>query len=194
LKITNRNNLVRKRENSSFDLLKQYLKCPDDFADALNFLVNYLEQEKGFSSDEIIRLVAKEKEPKAIEIPVGIFNKKLSSLETIVKYLKENLDLKYSEIAKLLNRNDRTIWTTYSNSRKKFSKKFAVKGNKYFIPALIISNRSLSVLESIVSYLKDTFNLKYSQIALLLCRDQRTIWTAYNRKRKNHLISGGKNE
>ena len=119
-----------------------------------------------------------------------------SSLESVVKYLKENLNLKYSEIAKLLNRNDRTIWTTYSNSRKKFSKKFVVRDNKYFIPALIISNRSFSVLGSIVSYLKDNFNLKYSQIALLLCRDQRTIWTVYNRKRKrkNNLIFRGKNE
>ena len=112
-----------------------------------------------------------------------------------MKYLKENLNLKYSEIAKLLNRNDRTIWTTYFNSRKKFSKKFVVRDNKYFIPALIISNRSLSVLGSIVSYFKDNFNLKYSQIALLLCRDQRTIWTVYNRrKKKNNPIFGGKNE
>jgi len=173
-------------------LLKQYLKGPDDLADALKSIVNYLEQEKGFSHDEIVRLVSKEKKPE--EIPVCIFNKKLSSLESVVKYLRENLSLKYSEIAKILNRNDRTIWTTYSNSRKKFSKKFVVRDNKYFIPTSIIGNRSLSVLGSIVSYLKDTFNLKYSQIALLLCRDQRTIWTAYNRKRKNHLISGGKNE
>ncbi|PIZ52678.1 hypothetical protein COY26_03955 [Candidatus Woesearchaeota archaeon CG_4_10_14_0_2_um_filter_33_10] len=176
-------------------MLKQYLKGPDDFADALKSLVDYLEQERGFSHDEIIRLVSKEKKPKAVEIPACIFNKKLSSLESVVKYLKENLNLKYSEIAKLLNRNDRTIWTTYSNSRKKFSKKFVVMDNKYFIPALIISNRSLSVLGSIVSYFKDNFNLKYSQIALLLCRDQRTIWTVYNRrKKKNNPIFGGKNE
>lgn len=160
------------------------MKCPEDFENALKSLVDYLEQEKGFSSDEIIRLVVKEKKPEAVEIPVCIFNNKLSSLESVVKYLKENLDLKYSEIAKLLNRNDRTIWTTYSNSRKKYAKKFVVKDNKYFIPALIISNRSLSVLESIVYYMKDNLNLRYSQIALMLHRDQRTIWTVYNRRRK----------
>ena len=175
--------MARKRENSSFDLLKQHLKSPEDLANALNALIGYIAQEKGISPDEIIKLVIKKK-PEAVEIPVCIFNNKLSALETVVKYLKENLEFKYSEIAKLLNRNDRTIWTTYSNSRKKYIKKFVVKDNKYFIPALIISNRSLSVLESIVSYMKDNLNLRYSQIALLLCRDQRTIWTVYNRKRK----------
>jgi len=164
--------------------LKQCLKDPEDFANVLNILINYIAQEKGISSDEIIRLIVKEKKPKAFEIPVCIFNDKLSALETIVKYFKENIGLKYSEIAKLLNRNDRTIWTTYLNSKKKYSKEFVVKDNKYFIPALIISNRSLSVLESIVYYLKDNCNLKYSQIALMLCRDQRTVWTVYNRKRK----------
>jgi len=160
------------------------LNSSEDFANALKSLINYLEHEKGLSSDEIIKLIVKEEKPKAIEIPVCIFNNKLSALETVVKYLKENLNLKYSEIAKLLNRNDRTIWTTYSNSRKKFSKEFVVKNSKYFIPVLAISNRSLSVLESIVYYLKDSCNLKYSQIALMLHRDQRTIWTVYNRRRK----------
>jgi len=182
LKITNRDKGEGERENSSLDLLKQHLKSPEDFANALNILIGYIAQEKGISPDEIIKLIIKEKKPK--EIPVCIFNDKLSALETIVKYLKENLNLKYSEIAKLLNRNDRTIWATYSNSRKKLTEKFVVKSNKFFIPALIISNRSFSVLESIVSYLKDNLNLRYSQIALMLHRDQRTVWTVYNRKRK----------
>jgi len=183
VKGSERDSLKFEAENSSFNKIKQYLNNLEDFENALKSLVDYLEQEKGFSSDEIINLVIKKK-PKAVEIPVCIFNDKLSALETIVKYLKENLNLRYSEIAKLLNRNDRTIWTTYSNSRKKFSKRFVVKENKFFIPVSIISNRSLSVLESIVSYMKDNFNLRYSQIALLLCRDQRTIWTVYNRRRK----------
>ena len=189
MKITNRDKRDRERKNSgfnsknsSFDLLNQHLKSPDDFANALDILINYIAQEKGIGSDEIIKLIVKEKKSK--EIPVCIFNDKLSALETIVKYLKENLNLKYSEIAKLLNRNDRTIWATYSNSRKKLTERFVIEENKFFIPASIISNRSFSVLESIVSYLKDNLNLRYSQIALMLHRDQRTIWTVYNRRRR----------
>ena len=164
--------------------LNQYLKYPNDFANALNILIGYIAQEKGVSSDEIIKLIVKGGKQDEIEIPACVFNDKLSALETIVKYLKENIGLKYSEIAKLLNRNDRTIWTTYSNSRKKYSKEFVVKANKLFIPVSIISNRSFSVLESIVYYLKDNCNLKYSQIALMLHRDQRTVWTVYNRRKR----------
>jgi len=168
-------------DNFSFNSINQCLNDPEDFANALKSLINYLKNERGVSSKEIIELIKNGKKPKDVKIPVPIFNNKLSSLETIVKYLKENVNLKYSEIAKLLNRNDRTIWTTYSNSKKKLPKKFAVKGNKFFIPVSVISNRSLSVLESIVSYLKKDCNLKYSQIALMLHRDQRTIWTVNNR-------------
>jgi len=42
----------------------------------------------------------------------------------------------------------------------------------------------LSVLGAIVSYLKDNFNLRYSEIAALLNRDERNMWTAYNRAKK----------
>ena len=184
VKGSERDSLKFEAENSSFNKIKQYLNNLEDFENALKSLINYLEHEKGVSPKGIVELIKKGKKSKDIGIPASIFNNSLSALETIVKYLKENLNLRYSEIAKLLNRNDRTIWTTYSNSRKKFSKRFVVKENKFFIPVSIISNRSLSVLESIVSYMKDNFNLRYSQIALLLCRDQRTIWTVYNRRRK----------
>ena len=40
-------------------------------------------------------------------IPLNLFSeRKLGVLEVIVKYLKENNDLSYCEIAKLLNRDD----------------------------------------------------------------------------------------
>ena len=81
-------------KNSSFSRIKQYLNDPEDFANALKVLIGYLEHEEGLSSKEIIKLIKKEKEPKKIDIPSYIFNNKLSALETIVKYLKENLNLK----------------------------------------------------------------------------------------------------
>jgi len=49
------------------------------------------------------------------------------------------------------------------------------------IPSSILSNRKISVLEAISVYLKDKKNLTYHEIALLLNRDDRTIWTCYNR-------------
>ena len=61
-----------------------------------------------------------------ILIPVSIFNRELSSLETIVKYLREVLNLKNKEISNVINRNVRTIWTTYQNAIEKLPKRFSL--------------------------------------------------------------------
>jgi len=56
----------------------------------------------------------------ALEIPSYIFtDRTLKPLEAIVEFLKEKKKLSYHEIALLLNRNDRTIWTVYDRSKKK---------------------------------------------------------------------------
>ena len=51
------------------------------------------------------------------------------------------------------------------------------------IPASIFRARLLSVMESLVEYLKEK-GMKLSEIAALLNRDNRTIWTVYNRSKK----------
>lgn len=137
-----------------------------------------------FNSEQIAELFGK-KIPLNILLPISIFNnEELGCLETIVRYLKEELNLKFHEIALLLNRNDRTIWAAYNIACKKRKEKSLVKASKFFIPVSIFKDRKFSVLELLVSYLKDNFNLRYFQIAVLLNRDERNIWTAYNNARK----------
>lgn len=59
-----------------------------------------------------------------ILIPISIFaDRKFSALEAITVYLHDKLHLKFSEIGKLLNRDQRTIWTVYSRARKKYGRK-----------------------------------------------------------------------
>ena len=60
--------------------------------------------------------------------------------------------------------------------------------SKINIPSIILKNRNLSVLESIVVFLKDQKNLTYHEIAVLLNRDDRTIWTVYNRTIKKQNV------
>ncbi len=52
------------------------------------------------------------------------------------------------------------------------------------VPSSIFRDRSLSVLEAIVEYLKDQQHLTFHEIAILLNRDDRTIWTVYTRGKK----------
>lgn len=120
-------------------------------------------------------------EPK---IPVSIFNETLSGLETVCKYLKENLNFGYKNIAKLLNRSEKTIWQAHFYSKKKLPQKFAVKPTEFLIPAAALSNRKLSVLESIALFLKDSVGLRFHEIAFLLKRDHSTIWTVYRRSKQ----------
>ena len=63
-------------------------------------------------------------EEKEVFIPISIFNERLSALETIVKYLKENVNLKNKEIGKITGRSSKVVWQAYDSSRKKYVKKF----------------------------------------------------------------------
>lgn len=57
---------------------------------------------------------------KGIKIPVEIFQlKKLSVSENLVYYLTAKLDLKQNEIAFLLKRNPRTVWTILTRAQEK---------------------------------------------------------------------------
>ena len=185
--------IKRKKEVVSRGLTKElstelFLKQDKVVLDALKTLIERLKEEHKLSSEEIINLLTQKPISHDL-IPISIFdNKELSALETIVKYLKENLNYNYVKISKLLSRDQRTIWATYKNSIKKRKGKLIVKESKYIIPISIFSDRNFAVLELICEYLHDNYNLRYSEIAILLNRDQRTIWTSYQRiknKRKN---------
>lgn len=52
------------------------------------------------------------------------------------------------------------------------------------VPAYLFRDRSVAVLEALVEYLKDVNGLSYHEIAILLNRDDRTVWTVYNRVKK----------
>ncbi|MFH1915849.1 MAG: sigma factor-like helix-turn-helix DNA-binding protein [Nanoarchaeota archaeon] len=52
------------------------------------------------------------------------------------------------------------------------------------VPSGVFTDRTVSVLESMVRYLKEEKGFTYKEIALMLNRDQRTIWTVYSRARR----------
>lgn len=142
------------------------------------------------SSEDILTALKERQEKKNSTVPVSIFNNtKLSALEAICKYLKENKSLNYRQIAFFLNRNYDPIAITYRNAKRKMPSGFKVSEKpasldspySVEIPLNIFSNEKLSVLENITSYLKDTLKLTLHQIAVMLNRDDRTIWTVYYR-------------
>lgn len=144
----------------------------------------YLEKKYGISQKELLDIVA-EKHGKDNTFPLVILKApKLSSLESIVKFLRENRKLSYNKIGELLDRNSKTLAVTYNVARKKMPEVFAKDTDldKRRIPFNIFQ-ADLSILECICVYLKSQ-NHSYAEIARMIDKDQRTIWTVCKRAEK----------
>ena len=118
-------------------------------------------------------------------IPVQIFSTKLSPSEAITKYLKENKQLNFSQIGKLLNRDQRGIWGSYARAKKKQSEQFEVS-HEHTVPVSIFTERKFSLFEILVHHLVHEQNYKVAHISRLLNRKISTVWTVYNRAKKKN--------
>lgn len=119
-----------------------------------------------------------------ILIPLSFFSKKCTVLESVILYLKDERRLNYHQIGILTNRDERNIREAYLTAKLKSDSK--KNPSSILIPASIFANRKFSALEAISVYLHDKIGLKFSEIAEILGRDQRTIWTSYSRARKKY--------
>ena len=129
---------------------------------------------------ELIKSSAKE-----LSIPDYVFIKKLTLLGSVVKYLKENTGLSYKKIGDLLKRDQRNIWQAYNLSKRKFPSNFSEKESSIRIPVSAIASEKLSVFEAVTAYLKGK-GLSFHEIASVVNRNEKTVWTVYQRvKRKN---------
>lgn len=138
------------------------------------------------SSDELLellrdKLVSNKVRKMEIRIPLSIFrDNKLGPAEVLCKYLKENEGMKFSEIAETIGRDQRTVWNNYNNALKK--KKGRLVVTEGMVIPVNVFNSGLSILEAIVYYLrKDMGNL---EIAELIGKDNRNVWTLYSRAKK----------
>lgn len=117
----------------------------------------------------------------APEIPLSVFHADISTLEVVVKYLHEKEQRSFSDIASLLNRDPRTIWHAYQRAVKKRIH-LRVTPSSPTIPVSLFCDRESAPLETVTAYLHDIRKLSFSEIAKLLQRSPKTIWTVYQRK------------
>ena len=145
-----------------------------------------LKQKYSYSNEEIYKLWNNEE----VSVPVSIFAGKLSPAEALAKFLKENRDLSYHEISGLIGRNERGIWSNYRRAAKKMPSPFEI--NQGIGVPLSIFNSNRSILESLVSHLKDVKKMRNRKIAQLLNKNSSNIWTVWSRANKKN--NGNKNE
>jgi DNA-binding NarL/FixJ family response regulator len=123
-----------------------------------------------------------EKNDPVILIPSSIFaDRRLSFTEAIVDYLWCEHRIGQSVIAGLLSIDRRNVHTLLSRAAKKKPKpSVSISQENIFIPLTIFSDRSGPSLEALVLHLKG-LGLKNKDIARILNRSEKTIWTAISR-------------
>jgi hypothetical protein len=136
-------------------------------------LLHTYQAEHNVSAEQVLKLLEEE------TVPISIFtNRALGILESLVKYLREEKSYSLAKIAVLLKRDNRTVWSTYEQSKRKSPE--PMHGEGISIPVSIFADREKGVLEAIVLHFRKK-GMRYSEIGRLLDRDTRTIWTVGNR-------------
>ncbi|MDP7179803.1 MAG: hypothetical protein QF824_00850 [Candidatus Woesearchaeota archaeon] len=165
--------------NDKTKIFGLYLKNIEEF-DEINQKTDTLQQKFNLSSDEILDFL--DQKNNLAYIPISIFNNKLAPLEAVVLFLKNTLKFKFQKISYLLNRDQRTIWYTHKKATKKDVKLNI--SSKILVDISIFGDRKFSILESLVAHLKDSLSLK--QIAKLIGKSYKTIWTVDSRYKKKN--------
>jgi hypothetical protein len=124
-------------------------------------------------------------------IPVSIFNEHLGALESVVKYMREELALDYHSIAVLLGRNPGPIGVTYRRSKKKFASGLDTSSKESIPFEALRANKDtgLSIFESLAYYLAKQ-GYDWHDIARIVCRNDKTVWTVLDRAKKKMRIRG----
>ena len=137
-------------------------------------------QQQGFQLSDTIKLYQEAKGEGYI--PLSIFATKLPPAEAVCKYLRENKQLSYREIAERLHRDSNSVWANYQRSRKT-KVIFPSRPERYIIPLSLFEDRMHSILEIVVSYVHDTYRLSNPQMAKLLHKSPNSIAVIAKRAR-----------
>ncbi|MFA5141367.1 MAG: hypothetical protein WC471_00135 [Candidatus Woesearchaeota archaeon] len=140
-------------------------------------LLDNLKSEFNVNSQDIISiLIHAEKN----FVPLEIFaDRSLSVQQALVKFMKENLDMSNKEISDSLNKDPRSTWSAYEQSKSRMKIRFEIPHSIMPLPISIFKEKS-SLLESIVLFLKNQ-SWQNHKIASTLNRSETTISTVYRR-------------
>lgn len=133
-----------------------------------------LEERHGYTPTEVLDLIAEDK-----SIPATAFSTELSPLQAAVTYLHDHDHQGFPAIAEHLKRSYRAVWGAYHAGG------IAITATTYTIPLAAIDDHH-SVLECVVTHLKEHHHLRLAEIAKLLNKDPRTIWTTWDRAKKKN--------
>jgi len=113
-----------------------------------------------------------------VDIPARVFREGNNGLKAIVLFLKEQKKLTFSQISRILGRDQRTIWCAYNTADKK-KKKQNYSPEEPSINSSVFRERQFSILETAAMSLLSKYSV--NETAQLLGRNKMTIWTVKRR-------------
>ena len=163
------------------DELNVFGQNPEErfLVDMFSQIAERLKHRYRYSDQEILKLWNSEN---SVWIPVAVFAGNLSPAEALTKFLKEKLDITYHEISVIIGRDERGVWANYKRAVKKMPWPFEIHEG-ISVPASIFHSNQ-SILEALITYLKDVKNMRNGKIAQLLNKHSANVWTIYNRAKK----------
>lgn len=144
-----------------------------------------LEQINKLNYDQKIKLIGNILQEKSrANIPISVFRSRLSGLEAIIKFLKEEQGMRIKEIALSLDRKRSTVYNTYRNACRKNKGPIDVSDASILIPLKIFSERKYSILELLIHHLRDNERMTFSEATKAIAKKQSTLRTVYWRYNK----------
>lgn len=143
---------------------------------------------------ELPKIISSLAEPPGQGIPLSIFTgDKLSPLESISLYMRDELGLPIGQIARRLSRSEPTIRASYRKAKLKQSaslkissssklakqKTQAHEGAALTIPIRLLSDSTLTPLQSAVIHMREFYRMDNPKIASLLNRSPKSISALY---------------
>lgn len=134
--------------------------------------------------EQVIRIFQEVKQE--YSIPLSIFSNKLYPAEALCKHLRETEQLSFKDIALLLQRSEKSVWSTYQRASLKMKPRFTKRQENYSLPIAIFQNRSYSFLESVIFYMNRVHRLKTKNIAALLGKSPNSMAVLLKRAREKN--------
>jgi len=116
---------------------------------------------------------------KGVTVPVSVFKTRAGPLGVLCMFLKDHGGMRFVDIAKLIKRDQKTIWASYTKTKKKVSK--LDTSSKLLVPVEIFANRNNSIMENLSLYLVRVQRMRLIEIAHQINRSNKTVWCFYHR-------------
>ncbi len=153
----------------------------------LESIFDYLSEKYGIDYEVMRSIIDAKSKESSHAIPASVFKDRTESITALAfLYLKHHRQMQPDAISGVLHLKKHTAKKLAAKAAKKLD-----VNSSFFIPAHVFG-KELSPFESIVEYLREHKRLKNHEIAKLLQRSDKTIWTAYNRaKNKEFSLKQG---